>query len=291
MAITKVDSFERFDRLAETLQGDYVAVRRDTPKLIEELEQSCLRVSENLSCVAQQCTGDEAKSICIQPNRKVKQLAERLIEANSRLEAHSVKCRACAELFHQWRDQIQGKLFELNRDSRLSDEDREICREFSVSFGPRDATWDYFAGIPAVSLFHVLRKFIDLMSSFVGQPIVLHPPMFTGLNTLIAANVDSAIDDTTFNFGSALLSTASATLYADAHQNSRSFNSSQTSLQDVLEFKRALERLEAQTFLVEAVFTTAEAAVAHAIDDTNAIARHATARLRTLLEFNRPQLF
>ncbi len=150
MATTDADPFEEFDRLYKPLDDDYAIVRRDMSVLIEELDQACLRASEHLSLIAQQCTNDEAKLNCDQSIRQMRQLVEKLNVANAAVEAHAVKCQATAKLFRQWRDHIQGQLAKVERLSRLSTEDRGISREFSVAFSPRDATWDYFAALPAV---------------------------------------------------------------------------------------------------------------------------------------------
>jgi len=291
MATRDADPFEQFDRLCKPLHDNYAVVRRDTPNLIEALDRACLRASERLSCLAQQCSAEEARLIFEQPIRQMKQLAERLNAANGGVEAHAMKCRATAEFFCQWRDHIQGQLAEAERVGGLSAEDRDISGEFSVSFNPRDTTWDYFAALPALSLFHVIEIFVDLMSSLAGQPATPRVPVSTGLSTLIAANADAVIDHATFNFGSALLAATNATFYRDTVVQRNPITLSQESFQSVREFKRALERLESQTFLVEAVVTIAEAGIAHAIDDANTIAKLATARFRTLLKLNSPQFF
>ncbi len=291
MATTDADPFEEFDRLYKPLDDDYAIVRRDMSVLIEDLDQACLRASEQLSLIAQQCTNDEAKLNCDQSIRQMRQLVEKLNVANAAVEAHAVKCQATAKLFRQWRDHIQGQLAKVERLSRLSTEDRGISREFSVAFSPRDATWDYFAALPALSLFHVIGKFVDLMSSLAGQPATPRPSVIMGVSTLIAANADNVIDQATFNFGSALLGAANATFCQETLVRRNPITISQESFQQIREFKRASERLGSQTFLVEAVVKIAEAGVAHAIDDTNTIAKLATARFRTLLKLNSPQLF
>ena len=290
MATTDADSFEQFDRLCKPLHDDYAIVRRHMSVLIGELDQIFHRASKRLSCLAQQCSAEEARLICEQPIRQMEALADRLNAANAAVEAHAAKCRATAELFCQWRDHIQAQLAEAERLGE-SAEDRGISRRFRVSFSTRDATWAYFAALPALSLFHVIGKFVDLLSSLAERPATPRPPVITGVSALLAANADAVVDQATYNFGSALLAATNATFCQDTFVQRDRKTLSQESFQKVCEFKCALERLESQVFLVEAVVTIADAGVAHAIDDTNTIAKLATARFRTLLELNSPQFF
>ncbi len=141
----------------------------------------------------------------------------------------------------------------------------------------------------AISVFHLISELVDLIATLVGRPNAAQSSSLITVTDLIASTTSTEIDEQTFNFGYALLRATQAIFSRDEDENSTIKNTSLDLFQDILVFKQALEKLNAQVFLVEAVMTIAEAAVDHAVDDTKMIATEATGHLRTLLGRINPQ--
>jgi len=129
------------------------------------------------------------------------------------------------------------------------------------------------------------------MSSLVGNSRTSDSPSLVGVTSIAASDIAGPFDRVTFNYGSALLRGAQATLLTDIGRDPRIPNASLDLLQDVFAFKQDLEKLNAQAFLVEGVLAVAQAGVDHAIDDTRVIAENATGRIRTLLSRFRSEGF
>ncbi len=275
----EMDIFDRFNELTTYLLSDYAKVHPKISDLIGDTVSIREEVSEYLASLAMRSDSDELKNICYQPSKKMAQISEKIVDFDHRIGALVEDSRGCSDCLQKWRESNGGQLEVVSSDSRLTTEDDYICARFDFALRTSDSTWNYFAALPSLSLFHALESYRDLNLAFLRKNPGKRIDVSGGINALFEARADASIDAATFNFGSALLRATNAAVAARPEIDVSNSKSPDTQIERVLQFKDALEKLDAQTHLVAAVLSTAEIAIANSISNINACGTLFTKRL------------
>ncbi len=274
-----MDIFDRFDELTTPLLSDYANVHSKIPVLISDIADIQSEVSEYLAALAKQFDSDEFKNSCCLPSAKMAIISEKVVDFDRRINALVVNCRGGSECLRTWRNSNPGQLELVSLDSRLATEDRYICERFRFAMSTRDSTWNYFAALPSLSLFQALESYRDLNLTFLRKDPGGRIDLSVGISVLLETQPGALIDEVTFNFGSALLRAANVATAFRAEEDVSYPTSADTQLESILQFKDALENLDAQIHLVSAVLSTAEVAVANCISNIEASGSLFTKRL------------